>query len=70
MGIAYNFAVMLFGGFAPFIVTWVIKETGTPLAPAFYVMFGATVGFASALWMVESRPGPGLALAAPAEETA
>jgi len=70
MGIAYNFAVMLFGGFAPFIVTWVIKETGTALAPAFYVMFGATVGFASALWMVESRPGPGLALAAPAEETA
>jgi len=68
MGIAYNFAVMLFGGFAPFIVTWVIKETGTALAPAFYVMFGATVGFASALWMVESRPG--LALAAPAEETA
>ena len=34
MGIAYNFAVMLFGGFAPFIITWLIRETSSPYAPA------------------------------------
>ena len=26
---------MLFGGFAQFIVTWLIRVTGTPLAPVF-----------------------------------
>jgi MFS transporter, MHS family, proline/betaine transporter len=53
MGIAYNFAVMLFGGFAPFIVTWLIQETGSPIAPAFYIMFCAVSGFGSALLMRE-----------------
>jgi MFS transporter, MHS family, proline/betaine transporter len=41
MGIAYNFAVMLFGGFAPLIVTWLIHRTGSAVAPAYYLMFGA-----------------------------
>jgi hypothetical protein len=31
-------AVMLFGGFAPFFVTWLIQTMGLPVAPAFYVM--------------------------------
>jgi len=53
LAIAYNFAVMLFGGFAQFIVTWLIHETGTPLAPAYYVMFGAIVGFLASVFLVE-----------------
>jgi MFS family permease len=53
MAIGYNFAVMLFGGFAQFIVTWLIRETGTPLAPAYYVMFGAVVGFVASLFVVD-----------------
>jgi len=53
LAIAYNFAVMLFGGFAQFIVTWLIRETGSPLAPAYYVMFGAVVGFVASLFLVE-----------------
>ncbi|VWD58534.1 MFS transporter [Burkholderia contaminans] len=40
LSIAYNVAVMLFGGFGQFIVTWLIKVTGTPLAPTYYVMAG------------------------------
>lgn len=51
--IAYNFAVMLFGGFAPLIVTWLIRETGSPIAPAFYTMFGACVGIVGALMLRE-----------------
>ena len=39
---------MLFGGFAQLIVTWLISVTGSPLAPAYYVMFGAVVGVVSA----------------------
>jgi len=53
LALGYNFAVMLFGGFAQLIVTWLIKETGTPLAPAYYVMFGAVMGLIAALFMVE-----------------
>jgi MFS transporter, MHS family, proline/betaine transporter len=70
MAIAYNFAVMLFGGFAPFIVTWLIKETDTPLAPAFYAMFGAAVGLAGALTMAEGRPRAALVLAPSGGESA
>jgi MFS transporter, MHS family, proline/betaine transporter len=53
LAIGYNFAVMLFGGFAQFIVTWLIRETGSPLAPAFYVMFGAVVGFTASLFVID-----------------
>lgn len=53
LAIGYNFAVMLFGGFAQFIVTWLIRETGSPIAPAYYVMFGAVVGFVASLFVVD-----------------
>ena len=32
LGIAYNLAVMIFGGFAQFFVTWLIEATGSPIA--------------------------------------
>jgi MFS family permease len=53
LALAYNFAVMLFGGFAQLIVTWLIAVTGTPLAPAFYVMLGAVVGLIAAYFLRE-----------------
>ncbi len=53
LAMAYNIAVMLFGGFAQLIVTWLIGVTGTPLAPAFYVMFGAVAGMGASLLLVE-----------------
>lgn len=53
LGTAYNMAVMLFGGFAPFFVTWLIQATGLPTAPAFYVMFGAVAGISAALLLKE-----------------
>ena len=43
ISIAYNFAVTIFGGFAPFIATWLIGATGSGLAPAFYVMSGGVI---------------------------
>ncbi len=45
MAIAYNIAVMTFGGFAPAIVTFLITKLNTPVAPAYYVLFGASAGF-------------------------
>lgn len=43
LSLAYNFAVMLFGGFGPFIVTWLIQTFDSPLAPTWYVMGGLAV---------------------------
>ncbi|WNC89625.1 MFS transporter [Paraburkholderia sp. FT54] len=40
LSLGYNIAVMVFGGFGPFVVTWLIKTTGSPLAPTYYVMAG------------------------------
>lgn len=43
MSLAYNIAVTIFGGFGPFIITWLISTTGSKLAPSFYMMFAAVV---------------------------
>lgn len=51
--LAYNFAVTIFGGFAPFISTWLIASTGSKLAPAIYVMIATAV---SILALALSRP--------------
>jgi len=56
LALAYNMAVMLFGGFAPFIVTWLLERTGSPLAPAYYVTFGAVIGFVAAVCLRERSP--------------
>ena len=53
LAISYNIAVMLFGGLAQFFVTWLIEATGTPIAPAYYLMFGAAVGLLAALFLRE-----------------
>ena len=54
LALSYNTAVMIFGGFAQLIVTWLIQVSGTPLAPALYVIFGAVLGFLGTLAMIES----------------
>ncbi|MEA3182164.1 MAG: hypothetical protein QOI59_5687 [Gammaproteobacteria bacterium] len=38
MTLGYNIATLLFGGFTPFIATWLIAACHTPLAPIYYVM--------------------------------
>jgi MHS family proline/betaine transporter-like MFS transporter len=43
LSVGYNGAVMLFGGFAPFIATMLIRQTGSPTAPSYYVVFCAAV---------------------------
>jgi MHS family proline/betaine transporter-like MFS transporter len=59
MGIAYNLAVTLFGGFAPFIATGLIARTGNPLAPTWYVMFSCGLSLAALLLTLRtSSRGP------------
>jgi MHS family proline/betaine transporter-like MFS transporter len=61
---------MIFGGFAQFFVTWLIQITGTPVAAAFYVMFGAAVGLLAALCLSERAREADLAGTDIAEPTA
>lgn len=43
LSIGYNVAVAIFGGFAPFIATFLVRETGSNYAPAAYVIAAAVV---------------------------
>ena len=38
MTTGYALAPAIFGGFAPFVATWLIAVTGDPLSPSFYLM--------------------------------
>ena len=49
LSIVNNVAVLVFGGFAQFFVTWLIALTGSPLAPVVYVMIGVALGLVAAL---------------------
>jgi MHS family proline/betaine transporter-like MFS transporter len=47
MSVSYALAVAIFGGFAPFIATWLIQKTGTPIAPTFYLIASGLVSAAT-----------------------
>jgi MHS family proline/betaine transporter-like MFS transporter len=56
MSLAYNIAAAVFGGFAPFISTWLIANTGDGLAPAYYVTVCAVLSLVALLFMKETAP--------------
>jgi MHS family proline/betaine transporter-like MFS transporter len=39
----YSISVTIFGGFAPFVATWLIALTGDPLSPSYYLMVTAAL---------------------------
>jgi MHS family proline/betaine transporter-like MFS transporter len=43
MSVGYNCAVAIFGGFAPFIATWLVKTTGSVYSPAAYLIGAAII---------------------------
>jgi MHS family proline/betaine transporter-like MFS transporter len=47
LGIIYSLGVTLFGGFAPFIVTWLIKSTQSPYAPVWYMAACSAISLAA-----------------------
>src|SRR6185295_14667592 len=56
VGIAfsYSISVTVFGGFAPFVATWLIAATGDPLSPSFYLMATALLSIV-ALLVIQRR---------------
>ena len=57
LAIVYAVGVAVFGGIAQPYVTWLIKATGSPLAPAWYMMAAACVGIVAMSLMKETAPG-------------
>jgi MHS family proline/betaine transporter-like MFS transporter len=43
MSVGSSLSVAIFGGFAPYIATWLTQQTGSPLAPTWYVAAAAVV---------------------------
>ncbi|TFD50276.1 MFS transporter [Cryobacterium frigoriphilum] len=47
LSLGYNIGVTVFGGFAPFILTFLISTTGSLLVPGYYLVAIAVLSFAS-----------------------
>jgi MFS transporter, MHS family, proline/betaine transporter len=61
-GIALTYVVSasFFGGFSPFIASWLVAQTGNPLAPAWYVAAACVVSLVPVIWL-QDRTGETLA---------
>src|SRR5690606_31013676 len=49
VSLSYNLSVALFGGLAPFTITWLIASTGTQIAPGYYLTTAAILSVAALL---------------------
>ena len=49
MSVGYSVSVAIFGGFAPFIATWLIGVTGSPISPTYYLILAGVVS-AIVIW--------------------
>jgi MHS family proline/betaine transporter-like MFS transporter len=58
MSTGYSAGVAIFGGFAPFIATWLIARTGNPIAPSYYVIAAAVASMAVILGLEETAGQP------------
>ncbi|WP_321962998.1 MFS transporter [Paraburkholderia sp. J7] len=58
LAIGYNFAVMIFGGFAGAIATLLIGWTGDKLSVVYYGLFGAAVGLITLLLLKDRSRQP------------
>jgi MHS family proline/betaine transporter-like MFS transporter len=61
LSVSYGFAVAIFGGFAPYIATALVRVTGDVLAPSYYVMAAGIVSGIAVLFVHERYRAPALA---------
>jgi MHS family proline/betaine transporter-like MFS transporter len=55
VSLAFSISVTIFGGFAPFVATWLIARTGDPLSPSYYLMATALLSIIALLAMGRVR---------------
>jgi MHS family proline/betaine transporter-like MFS transporter len=60
-GIALTYVVSasFFGGFSPFVASWLVAKTGNPLAPAWYVAAACAISLVPVFWL-KDRTGQSL----------
>jgi MHS family proline/betaine transporter-like MFS transporter len=58
LSIGYSLAVTIFGGFAPLIATFLIQRTGSEIAPAAFVVFGAVISAATLIAIKDPTNAP------------
>jgi len=58
MSTGYALAVAIFGGFAPFIATWLIDWTKSPISPVYYVIAAAVISAAVIATLRETAHEP------------
>jgi MFS family permease len=56
VAIVYAFAISIFGGSTQFLITWLIRVTGSPLAPGWFWSAAALVFVLAAMALSESAP--------------
>jgi MHS family proline/betaine transporter-like MFS transporter len=59
MSFSYSVSVTIFGGFAPFVATWLIAQTGDKLSPSYYLMATSVlsmIAIAAAGWRLRAGP--------------
>ena len=49
LAISYGLGTALFGGTAPFLATWLVRRTGSPVAPAVYATLLAAAAVVAAV---------------------
>jgi MHS family citrate/tricarballylate:H+ symporter-like MFS transporter len=65
IAITYALAISVFGGSTQFIVAWLIRQTGNPLAPAWYMFSGVIIGLIALSQLPETAPVKGVSAPAP-----
>ena len=56
LSVIYAVSIAAFGGTTQFMITWIIKETGNPLAPAWYMIGGIAIGLIAMFSIRETAP--------------
>src|SRR5260370_33797802 len=57
MSSGYALAVAIFGGFAPFIATWLIHATGAPVSPTYLYLLPSARIFLSRILRLKANAG-------------
>nr|WP_306422941.1 MFS transporter [Paenarthrobacter aurescens] len=55
LSIAYSLTAAIFAGTVPYVLTWLIAQTGNDMMPAFYLILVGLIGLAAVLSMKESK---------------
>jgi MFS family permease len=68
LGMVYALGVAIFGGSAQYVVTWLMRATGSDMAPAWYTTLAIALGIAGILMVRETAPRRLRAMGLPPQE--